>query len=57
MQYEAIPARDTAGEWVVEAINHDNDGEVYMARFSGPHAEDRANEYAAWKNSGIGWQP
>jgi hypothetical protein len=36
-------------EFVAEAIG--KDGEVYVVRFSGPNAESRANEYAAWKNA------
>lgn len=50
MRYEAAPCKLFDGEWIVEAINLDGDGEVYAARFSGPLAEDRAREYAAWKN-------
>lgn len=37
-------------EWVVEAIDYEDEGQCYVARFSGPHAEYRALEYADWKN-------
>ena len=50
MRYETIESRDVPGEWRVEAINFDADGEVYVAIFSGPSAKLRAKEYAAWKN-------
>lgn len=48
--YEVAPARDARDEWIVEAINHEGDGEIYIARFSGPRARERATEYAEWKN-------
>lgn len=34
-------------QWQVEAVG--KDGEVYVAVFSGPDAEERAHEYANWK--------
>jgi len=50
MRYEVIESREIPGEWRVEAINFDGDGEVYVAIFSGPSAKVRAKEYATWKN-------
>ena len=50
LEHEVISARDAAGEWLVEAIDHEQEGEVYMTRFSGPRARERAEEYAHWKN-------
>jgi hypothetical protein len=38
-------------DWRVEAINHDGDGEVYVAIFSGPDAQARAEANAAWKSA------
>lgn len=35
--------------WVVEAIDMEGDGDVYMAVFQGPDAEGLAEEYAAQK--------
>ena len=35
--------------WVVEAVGAD--GEVYVTQFYGRMAEERAIEYARWKNS------
>ncbi len=32
--------------WLVEAIDHGSDGEVYRVSFSGPKAEDRAKAYS-----------
>ncbi len=52
LEYEVIEDRKYPGDWRVEAINRDGDGEVFVAIFSGPDAEARAAEYAAWKNSG-----
>jgi hypothetical protein len=51
MTYEIVESRDTPDEWRVEAIDHEGDGEVYVAIFSGPDAEARAREYAAFKNA------
>lgn len=48
--YECVKSRFCQDEWVVEAINYAQDGEIYSATFSGPGAEDRAKEYAGWKN-------
>jgi hypothetical protein len=52
MQYE-MRASLFKGEWVVEAINEEGDGEMYIAAFSGPEAKERAVEYAAWKKSSV----
>lgn len=32
--------------WIVEAIDHASDGDVFMAFFTGPGAEQLAEEYA-----------
>jgi hypothetical protein len=52
MQYE-MKASLFNGEWVVEAINEEGDGEIYVTAFSGPQAKERAAEYAAWKQMSI----
>ena len=41
MLYEVAESRQVVGEWVVEAINYDGDGEIYVAVFSGPCAKER----------------
>jgi len=51
MEYQVHQSQDRIDEWNVEAINHDGDGEIYGAAFYGPKAQERANEYAAWKAS------
>lgn len=53
MEYEVIRSKDVPEEWRVEGIDFDSDGQVYVAIFSGPNAQDRAHEYAAWKNAGV----
>ena len=50
MEYEVIKDQMMYG-WRVEAINHEGDGEAYVAIFFGPVAESRARAYAAWKNT------
>lgn len=50
MDYEVVVSQDVPDSWVVEAINYEGDGEIYSALFSGPDAEIRAREYAAWKS-------
>ena len=49
MRYEVELSRENHDEWRVEATNHEGDGEVYVATFSGPNAKCRAEEYAAWR--------
>lgn len=49
MLYEVVKSKHCPGEWRVEAINPEGDGEVYVTLFSGPMAKERAKEYAAWK--------
>ncbi len=51
LQYETIEDNRHPGDYRVEAIDSDGDGEVYTAIFVGPDAEFRAREYADWKNS------
>lgn len=47
MRAEVVRRDAVPEEWAVEAI--DDDGGIEMAVFSGPEAEVRALEYAAWK--------
>lgn len=51
MQYEAFVSEEAVNndEWRVEALNEE--GECFIAIFSGPQAQARAEEYAAWKNA------
>lgn len=49
MHYEVIEDRYHPEHWRVEAINSGGDGEVYVVVFSGPEAQERAEEYAEWK--------
>lgn len=49
LKYVAFEDKIAPGDWRVEAINHVL-GECYIALFTGPDAEFRANEYAAIKN-------
>lgn len=51
LHYECVKSRFCPDEWVVEAIDHASEGEIYAATFSGPGAEERAEEYARWKNA------
>ncbi len=48
MMYEVIEHREYPGVFHVELIGED--GEIYVAAFSGPKAQIRANEYLEWKN-------
>jgi hypothetical protein len=49
MRYEVVEDRDHPGDWRVEAIDHDSEGECHVAIFAGKDAERRAQEYADWK--------
>jgi hypothetical protein len=43
---EVVADRLHRGDWRVEAF--DDDGRCYVTIFSGPEAEERAEEYRAW---------
>lgn len=47
MQPEVIEDKISPGMWRVESVNYELDGEVYLAAFSGPTAEQQAKAYAA----------
>jgi hypothetical protein len=49
LKYEAIKDKETQDTWRVEAIESAS-GDVFVATFSGPMAEERALEYADFKN-------
>jgi hypothetical protein len=51
LEYEVVADPITADEFRVEAIDYEEDGEVYVTIFSGPESKSRAEEYARWKNS------
>ena len=51
MEYEVVKTKDAMATWQVEGIDYDNDGIIYFALFSGPEAEERAREYADFKNT------
>ena len=52
MKYEATASKDVPEEYRVEAIDSKS-GECYVVIFSGPDAEERALEYAAFKNTQV----
>jgi hypothetical protein len=49
LQYNAIQDKENPSDWRVEAIDI-KAGDVYVAVFCGPLAEQRAMEYASFKN-------
>jgi hypothetical protein len=51
LTYEVVQDKLHSTDYRVEAIDRDSEGEVYVAIFSGPDAQARAQEYADWKNS------
>jgi hypothetical protein len=51
MKYEVQESEETRGAFSVTAIGRE--GEIYSTLFSGPKAKERAEEYAAWKNSEV----
>ena len=51
MKYEVEESEHSRGAFAVTAIKRD--GEIVSALFSGPEAKERAEEYAAWKNSEV----
>jgi hypothetical protein len=53
MQFSVYPHEDNSGDWVVEAIDIDGEGEILTAIFSGRDAQKRAESYADWQRSAI----
>ena len=51
MNYTVVRSQTDTDEWIAEGIDHDSEGEIYVATFSGPNAQSRADEYAVWMNS------
>ena len=51
LEYEVARSTQDPDEWRVEAIDYDDEGQVYVAIFAGPEAEDRAREYAKFKSA------
>jgi hypothetical protein len=51
MEWNIYPHEDGSGDWVVEAINHEDDGQIYTTIFSGSDTEKRAREYFDWKEA------
>ncbi len=43
---EIIEVADAPGHWLVEAVDHGSEGEVYRATFDGTKARERALDYA-----------
>jgi hypothetical protein len=52
LKYEVVEAKGFPGQWNVEAIDCDRDGQIYVAMFTGPDSHRRAVEYGNWMNSG-----
>jgi hypothetical protein len=50
MEWTCLEDKRNSGDWRVEAIDFDDEGKVYVTIFSGPEAQERAEEYAALKN-------
>lgn len=48
LTYEVVADRLYPNNWRVEAIDTEA---IFVALFSGPEAENRARDYAAWKNA------
>jgi hypothetical protein len=51
MEWPFFEDKLNPGDWRVEATDFENEGNVYVAIFSGPDAHARAEEYARWKNT------
>ena len=55
MIFEVVKDKLHPHDWRVETVRDDSEGECYVAIFTGPDAERRAREYAAWKNQGAAY--
>jgi len=50
MQTTIFADKEFPNDWHVEIIEQDS-GDIFVAVFSGPEAEERAREYAQWQES------
>jgi len=48
--YVVVEDENCPNEWRAEAIDDAGEGECYVVIFAGARAEERAREYAQWKN-------
>lgn len=53
LKWEVVEKRGPDGDWQVEAIDHESEGEVYIVRFYGHGAEERAREYAKQQSGNV----
>jgi hypothetical protein len=51
MEHKAFQDKD--GDWRVEAVDFDADGDVFISVFYGSDGQSRAEEYAAFKNEQV----
>jgi hypothetical protein len=51
MEYQVLQDSENKDRWLAQAINFECEGEIYTVLFLGYDAEERAREYADWKNS------
>ena len=51
MEHEVFQSEESFFDWRVESTDYDSEGECYVTIFSGFKPEERAREYAAWKNA------
>lgn len=56
LDWRVAKSKRRRGAFQVGAVDVHSDGEVYVATFAGVGAEERALEYALWKNLGYGVQ-
>jgi hypothetical protein len=53
MEWSIYPHEDGSGDWVVEALNIDGEGEIFTTIFTNSDAESRAREYYAWQTTSV----
>ena len=53
MKYEVSEDKINPGDWRVEAVDYESEGECYVTIFSGPLARERAVQYTVFKNESI----
>ncbi len=51
MEWDIFKSEDGSGNWVVQAMNFDGDGEIYTVTFSDFDPEAAAREYYNWKTN------
>jgi hypothetical protein len=53
MEWHIYPHEDGSGDWIVQGINVDGEGQIYTTIFTDADAQSRAREYYEFQQSSV----